>query len=156
MQRIWILALVTFASCYDPELRDCTVTCGSPGDCISGQVCGSDGYCAAPDVAGKCKQGPAPVADAHPSPPDAVPTAELHISINGMGRVADASGMITCVAPPPGGCTFTVRAGASITLTAIKSDHDFDRWTTPNCAGQDESCTLTVVAPTTMVGVKFK
>jgi len=49
-----VLAGALLAGCYQPSLRDCTVSCHAAGDCASGQICGSDGWCAAPDVAGTC------------------------------------------------------------------------------------------------------
>jgi len=59
--RAVLIALV--ASCYSPDVRDCTVTCSDNADCADGQRCGSDHLCAAPDHAGRCGDAPA---DARP------------------------------------------------------------------------------------------
>jgi hypothetical protein len=58
-----IAALLALAGCYDPELRDCTVTCATPADCAGGQLCSQDGFCVGRAFAGACTQ--------HVLPPDA-------------------------------------------------------------------------------------
>ena len=160
------LALL-LAGCYDPSLRDCTVTCHAAGECASGQVCGADGYCASPSVAGTCKpadaheseiDAPLAIIDAPPpdaGPPDATP-AQLHITIAGKGKVVDSTSVITCNAPP-GDCLFTVDSGATITLTAVASGagHPFADWTTANCMGMGPTCTVTIDASVVTVSAKF-
>ena len=44
------LVLVCLVGCYSPSVRDCTVSCGGPGDCTGGQVCSTEGWCAAPET----------------------------------------------------------------------------------------------------------
>src|SRR5690349_8077127 len=39
-----IAHLVAIAGCYDPDLRDCTVSCATPSDCANGQSCVA-GWC---------------------------------------------------------------------------------------------------------------
>ncbi len=51
---VLVATMVLAAACYDPSLRNCTVTCVAAGDCASGQVCGADGWCAAEAIAGQC------------------------------------------------------------------------------------------------------
>ena len=174
-------AVALAAGCYDPALRDCTVTCAGAGDCASGQVCGADHFCAAPSVAGTCgkpdaragedaPRADAPLIDASTepdarydamphidAPPPDAPGALLHIVITGKGKVIDTTGTISCMAPP-GDCVFGAEPGQSVTLTAVAQtqQHPFDKWTSANCAGQGASCTLTIVAPVTEVDATFK
>jgi hypothetical protein len=159
------ILIVALAGCYDPSLRDCTVTCHAAGECATGQVCGADGYCAAPSVAGTCTapdahasiDAPIAIVDSgfDAAPPDA-PGAQLHITITGKGKVVDSTSTITCSAPP-GDCLFGAEPGAMITLTAIgMGSHPFNDWTTANCMGMGASCTVTIVAPVTTVGAGFK
>jgi len=76
MRCLAVFVAMLATACYDPELRDCTVTCHGKHDCAEGQVCGSDGYCAAPDVANKCDELREDLVDAGPVACDpAAPTA---------------------------------------------------------------------------------
>ena len=159
------IALV-LAGCYDPAVRDCTVTCHGAGECASGQVCGTDGYCKSPS-AGTCNAADAPASeidapvatiDAPPadaSPPDGMP-AQLHITITGKGKVVDSTSTIMCNAPP-GDCLIAVDSGASITLTAVASGagHPFADWTTANCMGMGPTCAVTIDASVVTVSAKF-
>jgi hypothetical protein len=149
---------VALAGCYDPALRDCTVTCHAAGDCASGQVCGADGFCAAPEIAGTCRAADAhaladapPLADAGPA--DAAP-AQLHVTIGGHGMVVDSTGTRTCTTD----CLFPAIPDETITLTAVASGagHPFQDWSTANCMGMGASCTVTIVAPVTTVTAVFK
>ncbi len=164
------------AGCYDPSLRDCTVTCHGAGECASGQVCGADGYCAAPSVAGTCKAPDArgsdidapltdidaplidaPLIDAQmfDAPPPDAPGAQLHITITGKGKVVDSTGTIQCLGPP-GDCLFGAEPGQMITLTAVgNTAHPFVDWTTANCMGMGATCTVTIQAPVTTVSATF-
>jgi hypothetical protein len=132
------------AGCYDPTLRDCTLTCSSPDDCAAGQVCGSDGLCARASLAGTCKALTAP--DARPRMIDAAPAlVALHVLIAGPGKVAVAPPGVTCQATTDLGstCDYTVLRDQPVTLTAIatKDDRPFHDWSGA-CAGQGAICTL--------------
>jgi hypothetical protein len=150
------------AGCYSPALRDCTVTCTGADQCASGQVCGADGFCSAPDVAGTCVDAhvgiDAPVStfDARfdAAPPDA-PSAYLHITISGKGKVTDSVDNISCQTAD---CSFGVKEGATLVLTATGSgpQHPFQAWTTDNCKGQGSTCAVLIVAPVTLVSAAFK
>lgn len=148
MRAVWLLSAITIAGCYDPAVRDCTITCAAAGDCAAGQVCGPDNFCAAPDVAGTCRSRGA----------DAAPPTELHLVVQGPGTLADSSGTRTC----NGDCTFDVTPGATVTLIATPLDgKELDRWTTTNCAVKDVehpglTCSVMVVPPITTVGARFK
>lgn len=145
MRRALVLAIV--AGCYQPELRDCTVTCSGPDECADGQVCGSDGMCAAPDVAGQCAPGGG----------SATAKVSLRVTIDGHGDVL-VDGRTTCVSDEDAhdGCTYTFATGTTVELHAHALDEDkgFDRWT-GGCAGQSASCTLVMAAATT-VGARFR
>ena len=65
-----IPALLVLAACYDPAVRDCTVSCGTAGDCAGGQLCSRDGFCVARTFIGSCTQHVQP-ADASMHPKDA-------------------------------------------------------------------------------------
>ena len=43
---------IAAGACYEPELRDCTLSCTAAAECADGQVCGSDHFCASPEIAG--------------------------------------------------------------------------------------------------------
>jgi hypothetical protein len=166
--------LVTSATgCYDPQLRDCTLTCNTQSDCAGDQVCGSDHFCAAPDIAGTCSSLPGDagskhrdagvdtpkMADARPdAAPDAATHAELTVSIEAKGRVT-MIGIGTCDEAPPqnGQCTFTVLLGSLVTASAQGyPDWRFDRWTTSACASTPIATCTFVFNAATPLGVKFK
>ncbi len=144
-----LLIIAILSGCYSPELRDCTVTCSGANDCASGQICGSDGFCAGAGVAGTC--GPGGV-DAGI---DAAPRVMLRLQVEGTGRV-EIVGAGMCGGNGPDDCTVSVPRGP-VVITAIttQSDKPFERWTTPNCAGQPSSCMFTATTATT-IGAKFK
>lgn len=168
-----VLLAIPAAGCYEPVLRDCTVTCASAGECATGQVCGPDGYCARPAVAGTCIAPGHPdadvdgtidariaVPDARPAPPrpDAPPAAELAIAITGRGDVDVAPLGASCVADDWMGaaCAYPITAGAPIVLTA-KTTHKDDRfggWSGA-CSGQSATCSLTATSGTTSVTAGF-
>lgn len=159
-----IVAAALLAGCYSPNLRDCVVACTAADDCAPDQVCGSDGRCAAPDIAGSCSSV-APLPDAAvdaradaalDAPPDAPPLATLVVQIAGKGIVA-VTGIGTCnYTAPAHSCTFGVMPGAQVELVATGTGGDeFDRWQSVACTGQDATCTITVVPPSTMVAAKF-
>jgi hypothetical protein len=155
-------AFLLLAACYQPEVRDCTVTCAHAGDCADGQVCGRDGYCAAPAVAGTCGfvVDAATSADASPSdaPPSDAGTAQLHVIVQGRGKVSvDPLGMeCTGTNTADGDCMFDVPSGASEMLTPVQTNpqSSFVDWTTANCAGMT-ACTVTVDPPVTLVTAMF-
>jgi hypothetical protein len=162
---IGVVLVVASAGCYEPELRDCTLTCNEASDCASGQVCGSDHFCAAPDIAGKCSSLPSDAGsnardagiDAAKLP-DAATHGQLAVAIEGEGRVT-VTGFGTCDKAPPqnGQCTYVVPLNASVTVTAQShSDWYFDKWTTAACAMTPvATCTFTFTT-STPVGAKFK
>jgi hypothetical protein len=141
MRYVWLFAL---ASCYSPDLPSCTVDCAGDGDCADGQRC----------VMGTCR-APGVTCDPAPTSPPAM-QVELHVTVEGHGEV-DVAGVGTCSDQDGGkGCTFMVIAGTQIRCEAhALDDKSFDHWTTPNCAGQTASCTLTATMAT-MVGAKFQ
>src|SRR5687768_11522870 len=102
-------------ACYEPELRDCTLSCTAAADCADGQVCGADHFCASPEIAGTCATMPggaggtgrdagvtdAKMPDTRPdAPPDAATHVLLAISIAGKGQVT-VHGIGTCDASQP-------------------------------------------------------
>jgi hypothetical protein len=160
------LVAASAAGCYEPELRDCTLTCSEASDCAGGQVCGSDHFCAAPAIAGRCSSLPGdagsngrdggvdpPKMDARvDAPPDAPTHVTLTISIEGQG-------IGTCdeAAPQNGQCAFDVPINALVTVQAQSySDWHFEKWTTVACITVPiASCTF-YASVSTPVGVKFK
>ena len=177
LARIAVL-VSTLVGCYSPELRDCTVTCASASECGAEQVCGSDGFCAAPAMAGRClaiqtpgdaghdadapappphdAAPPPPPIDAAPPPPDAPPALVLDVKISGRGKVV-VDGIGTCDSQIADHCMFGVSAGAMLELEAIAhAGARFDKWDSPTCAQDDETCTVVAAAPITFVKAKFK
>jgi len=141
------LVLALLAGCYEPEVRDCTVTCSGPDECADGQVCGSDGMCAAPEAAGTCAPGGG-------SAPQSV---SLRITIEGHGEVL-VDGRATCMSDEDShdGCTYPLAMGTIVELHAhvVDEEKQFDRWT-GGCTGQSATCTL-VMASETTVGARFR
>ncbi len=156
---------LALAGCYSPSLRDCTVSCGSAGDCATGQVCGADGMCASPAVAGHCGRGvdagipdatirpdAAPPRDAAPdAPPDAGRTIRLTVQIMGKGSVTvDGAGTCSSQEPDRGSCMYDVVVGVPLTAQAnpIAASDVFTMWSSIACAGQGAHCVFTPVAAT--------
>ncbi len=155
-------------ACYAPEVRDCTVSCAASADCTGGQVCGGDQFCAAPEVAGTCMQrittdggidGTRPPGDAVLSidapdvmadaMPDAWPTVQLHVRIEGRGIVMlppigtcdGSSGQVDCL--------YAVPRGAAVTLHALPKNHwRFAEWSSQACQNQPATCVLVPDVPT--------
>lgn len=154
------------ASCYSPEVRDCTVSCASAADCTGGQVCGGDQFCAAPEVAGTCMQPDGGVdatrppsdaavpVDARPGAmadamPDAWPTIQLHVRIEGRGVVM-LPAIGTCDASSgQTDCLYAVPQGTAVTLHAIpKNNWQFQEWSSQVCSSQPATCALVADVPT--------
>ena len=136
------------SGCYEPALRDCTVTCHAPTDCADGQACGPDGLCVGPSAQACSAEGP----DA------AIPatTIKLHVTIDGKGAVVvDDNPALTCAASGPhGDCTFDVTSRSVHRLVATPDgNRGFTMWMGA-CAGTSTTCTLTPSGATT-VGAKF-
>lgn len=151
-----VYAAAMSVACYEPELRDCTLTCSSEFDCADGHVCGSDHYCASPEVAGTCGTR-AVDAGAVDGRPDELGYVPLAIEIDGKGRVT-VHGIGTCNPPGPKKryCVFVVPRASPLTADAVPDPGwRFARWTTKPCDGVPIStCTFTPHAPTTL-GVKL-
>jgi hypothetical protein len=153
-----LAAAALLAACYQPSLRDCTVSCVSPGDCAHGQVCGADGMCAAPDIAGHCAMvapdAGRPPRDAAPrdAAPDA-PTVRLTVLVSGRGSVVlDGGATCSSLDPQHGNCSYDVAPGIAITAqaTAIQADQIFARWTSETCSTAPARCTFTPDVATTI------
>lgn len=146
------LALL-LAGCYAPALRDCTVTCAAADQCASGQVCGSEGYCVG-ETGARCTGSAAVDARAEAIPIDAaVPTFALHVTVMGHGSVTVAgTGGGTCTMD----CTYALPRDSQVSATELGAgNHQFQMWTTANCAGQEPTCTFTLAQPQS-VGAKFE
>ena len=158
------LPLALLASCYGPDLSNCTVACTSEADCGSGQVCGSDRFCAAPEIAGRCSALPDPSTDAAVSSPDAVvPVSDashlvaFRVVIVGSGSV-ELVGHGTCDSANAvlDECSYPVIAGGALTVRAMPhSGSRFDRWEGV-CIGQDSICLTTPTVAVTTATAKFK
>jgi len=157
-----IAVAALLAGCYQPTLRDCTVTCAAADDCAGDQICGPDGYCALPEVAGSCGDGGEldAAADADPTAPDADPSRPdaaipdagtapdasgplvlLKVRIIGTGRVVSDALDISCDVS----CNYNLPMGTVVTLSPVVTDQasQFSSWTQA-CAGQTPDCTLTL------------
>lgn len=151
------------ASCYEPELRDCTVSCASQDECAAGQVCGTDKLCAAPEIAGRCASLPGTAGedaldagtvdatvDARPDAPDPIVMVPMHLKIDGDGRVT-VPGQPTCEkqGSQNGDCIYQVQLGVAITLGAEPySGRVFESWAGAPCALQGEMCTFVPIGST--------
>lgn len=150
--------LAALAGCYSPTVLDCTVSCGSSNDCVSGQICGNDGLCAAPEVAGRCgglRDAGLP-RDAAGSDGSAI--VSLHVQITGSGSVfVEGRGNCSSLDPQHGNCTFNIPQNVAQTVQAlaIQSDQSFTSWTSATCNGPNARCTFIPVAATT-IAAKFE
>ncbi len=145
-----LIAACANASCYSPDVRDCTVRCERVHDCASGQVCSADGYCVAPGASCSASQPDAtPMRDAAvdaPVPIDAPATVELTLQVMGAGTIA-LDGVGACDTT----CTLAARIGTVATLYAIpKAKQTFSGWTAGPCVGQPSTCRFVPVAPVTI------
>jgi hypothetical protein len=160
---------VVIASCYAPDLRDCTIRCASENDCAAGHVCGSDRFCAAPGIAGTCTRLPddAGALDRDAGPVDAKlgldaaldasTTAELRIEIFGKGRATLAGGLSCDHEAQNHACVFWIELGTPLSIHAVPDeDFDFDKWIDGPCVGwRLTTCAFVFDAPTS-VGMKFR
>jgi hypothetical protein len=64
-----VAALSGTSGCYSPDVKECSISCGSGGSCPSGTSCLSDGFCHAQSTAALCGASGTP--DARPGQPDA-------------------------------------------------------------------------------------
>lgn len=159
-------SIALLASCYEPQLVDCTIRCSGESDCATGQVCGTDHFCAAPDIADHCSSvtaltdagvivdGANAKPDARPDapPPDAPTHGSLRVQIEGGKGVVTIPNAGTC----NDDCTYLVPLQMPLTAHAVgEDDWHFEKWTAGPCVGQLENCAFT---PTLVVGVtaKFK
>lgn len=146
MLRTLVISLL-LSGCYSPELADCAVVCQDSGDCSGDQSC----------VAGWCTASAACGSDAgNGNTPDASPMITLTTSIMGEGKIVIAN-VGECSNRSPGRmCMWSIAPGAyNFTAVETNDDHEFEKWTSPACAGQDTRCRATLSANTT-VSVKFK
>jgi len=167
-----VAALATVGACYEPSVRDCAVSCTGGDQCAADQVCRADGWCTAPGYTGSCatdaaRPDAAPDDATHLDGPTGDATdagdpidagdATLRLVISGRGRIVSDQPGVEC-AGNAADCSFTVRVGTRVVLTAqnIHPNFQFVDWSTPNCMGQGMSCTLTVAAPLTLVGATYQ
>ena len=143
--RLALLCSVLLGACYAPELSDCTVTCTRENECAADQTC-AGGKCAASGV------------DCREPEPTPKPMVALRVDVEGEGSVVITGvGLCGGPGPPPREtCTWMVERGITLQLSAqVVTDKEFDKWTTPVCAGQDATCSVTATSALT-VGAKFK
>src|SRR4051812_979289 len=95
-----LLVLAILSGCYEPSIRDCTVSCSGTDECAGGQVCGSQGYCVEEGVT--CTNS---ATDAGSS------TVALRVQIDGSGKV-EIVGAGSCGAGGIRDCTINVPKGA--------------------------------------------
>lgn len=135
-----LAAVALVGGCYQPELRDCTVSCESADGCAEGQACTANGWCAAPGHAGGCAAA-----------------ASLELRVERPGRVVIDGLELSCESTgDTEQCDFDLSAGTSITLRVVETGGDFDKWTTSNCAEDRDACTVIVDDAGTVVGAKFR
>jgi hypothetical protein len=65
-----VAIVCVLVGCYDPTVRDCTVTCRSADECVGGQICDVDGFCVSPSYRGRCARMMVPDGAATPDARD--------------------------------------------------------------------------------------
>jgi hypothetical protein len=159
-------AVLVAASCYSPDLRDCTVTCAAATDCASGQVC-NGGLCSGPSV--QCAMLATPDAAIPPPPPNdaamvqpdakpdaAPPMIPIHVHIDGVGHVTlDGGG--DCNSPKDhADCDLSAPEHVLAMFHAKPADH-FDHWSDAcGGAGMEPDCALVPNAMPLRVTAKFR
>ncbi len=149
--------LVALVGCYSPSVLDCTVSCGSPHDCVSGQICGNDGLCAAPEVAGHCG-GLRDAATPDAAGSDGSAIISLHVQVTGKGSVfVEGHGTCSSMEPQHGDCMFGIPLDVAQTVQAlaIQPDQAFTSWTSVTCNGPNARCTFIPTAAT-VITAKFE
>ncbi|MBV8759320.1 MAG: hypothetical protein JO257_18680 [Deltaproteobacteria bacterium] len=166
-----VVGISLLAGCYQPELRDCTVSCESSADCAGAQVCSASHLCAGKDVS--CSgmttatqdasadsaaavidapkspiDAPRAVDAAHP-PIDAPAPVSLHLHVDGGGGTLTA-GTHSC----SDDCTYQVAYGVPIAIQAqANGNHAFAGWTQGPCMGTFvPTCTVVPTTPTNVTG----
>lgn len=155
LEYAFAIGLVALGGCYSPAVRDCLVSCTSPGDCVSGQICGDDGLCAIPKMAGRCASLSS---DAGlPGDPttnlDGSITVRLQVRITGEGSVAvEGRGTCSSQGSQRGDCTYDIAPGIvqHVQAIEIRMNEPFTRWTSTTCIGQSASCTFIPLGPTSI------
>jgi hypothetical protein len=155
--------LCALAACYQPDIRDCTLACGSAADCAADQVCGADKMCASPAVAGTCSErldADAGVDAELPLDAPAGTLVDIHVVIDGAGKVS--IGPMICMSmsvgmgSDAGDCTLQAPLGMPVMAMAMGMGGDmFDRWTSVVCGLQGPTCTFTPAFATTQIAVQF-
>jgi hypothetical protein len=149
------LVIAPLAGCYSPELRDCVVPCANNSECAGDQTCAA-GLCTSGD---SCSTLPgvdsdisppnevdAGPADARPASPDAPPadappaTVTITVTLDGPAGSVKVMGAADCTVSP---CTYQLPLGPR-TFQAVAGPKPFEKWTTPLCMGQHETCTATL------------
>ena len=181
MALVAVFAVIVFGACYDPSLRECTVSCASADDCAPDQVCGSDGLCASAAHAGHCAALALPDAspdgrddhtdasDGDPpadarvdarvdaAPPDAPQLGAIHVAITGRGRVL-LSATDYCESPNANGiaCDLAAPQGPqTLHQMTTHAGDKFKAWSGA-CTGTGGDCHVFVVIGTTVwVGAEF-
>jgi hypothetical protein len=160
-----IVAALLVAGCYDPALKDCTVSCAADTDCAHGQICASGGWCAAEGATCSALMVPVDASvtrpvDAPAATPDAMGNATLRVTVTNKGQVT-IMGLGTCVSDNNGNpattCTYSVVQGTKLTAMAMMGagGKPFDKWTDLLCKTQGASCMFTVL-PFTQIDAQFQ
>jgi hypothetical protein len=139
--RVAAAAALGALACYDPVLRDCTVSCTGSAACADGQTC-THGWCVE-DPATTCAAREQPDAGARDDPDAPLATlATLQVVVMGGGRV-ELDGAMTCM----DSCTFDVAFAVPHQLAATPvGNHLFQMWSGA-CSGSVATCELTIPMP---------
>jgi hypothetical protein len=133
------LAGAALVACYEPRLRDCTLSCSAASDCAGDHAC-NGGWCVAPGASCDGSDGGGSVtADARAI--DAPRMVELRIEVRGRGRVESDRSGVGC--GPDDDCRFDLPAGTDVVLTPIDGEGQFREWRNA-CENQGATCTLTL------------
>jgi hypothetical protein len=135
MRALVLLAIVSAAACYSPNLAPCTVRCASGDRCPDDMSCGGDHYCHPPGDTEVC--------------PPSYFTVNVLTAGTGSGNVS--GGGLDC----GGLCDTAVASGTTVVLRAqADSGSRLSTWSGA-CAGTTAStCTLHVTSDTE-VGITF-
>jgi hypothetical protein len=141
------LALSLIASCYNPQIDRCTITCVGMGPCPDSMTCGGDGYCHASGDR-LCSTG------------DSGQSVAITVVPGGMGTgtvTADFDQSFQCTSADAGtsSCELDVPPATTVTFTeAADSPSVFSGWSDAGASCSGATCQVTTSAPVNL-GAQF-
>ena len=134
--KVGILGLVV-ASCYQPELESCAVSCADGAGCPEGMICGSGSLC---------------VFSADETCP-ATSAVDVQIYVSGKGLVSDPDSGIHC----DSACAYALPVGVELELVPeARGKARFEGWREEPCEAFSFACEITLDPGGLVATAEFK